>query len=173
MEKAESESAKAQHPAPPHAPTRAERFRAFWSSRAGAAVGLAVVIIAGSWFWYFHLHTSSPQTFATLTLTAGVGNRAEGPQAVKVPLPLYADALRISLMLPEGATPAASYRVELVSDNGETKPLEVTGQDARSVSVVIPAARLARGQYALRLFATSADGAQQRVGGGSYFFTVE
>lgn len=174
-EKAGSKSAEARPPAPPTEPTWAERFRAFWNSRAWAlaAMTLAVVIIAGSWLWLLRPRTSPPQTFATLNLPAGVSNRAEGAQASKVRLPLNADALRISLMLPEGATPAASYRVELMSDNGETRSLKVAGQDAHSVSVVIPVAQLARGRYALKLFTTNADGTEQRVSGDSYLFTVE
>ena len=74
-------------------------------------------------------------------------------------------------MIPEAMAPAARYRAELVSGSGETKSFEVAVQDSRSVSVVIPSAQLARGQYVLRLFKSEADGAEQRV--GSYFFNVE
>lgn len=174
-EKASSKSATARPPAPTAEPSWAERFRAFWNSRAWAlsAMALTLVIIASSWLWLFRPHTSTPQTFATLTLPVGISTRAESAQASKVRLPLNADALRISLMLPEGTAPAASYRVELVSDNGETRSLKVAGQDAQSVSVVIPAAQLARGRYALKLFTTNADGTEQRVSGNSYLFTVE
>src|SRR5947207_3162054 len=83
-----------------------------------------------------------------------------------------ADALRIFLTLPEGSAPATRYRAELLNENGETKSFETAGQDSRSVSVVIPSAQLARGQYVLKLFKTEADGAEQRVG-GSYLFNVE
>jgi anti-sigma-K factor RskA len=171
-EKAGSKSATAHTPAPP---TWAERTRAFWNSRAWAlaAMALAFVVIAGSWLWLSRPRTSSPQTFATIILPAGLSTRAEGAQASKVRLPLNADALRISLMLPEGTTPAASYRVELVNESGEARSLKVAGQDAQAVSVLIPAGQLARGRYALKLFADGADGTEQRVSGDSYLFTVE
>ena len=172
-EKAGGKEARAYTPAPPAGPNWAERFRAFWNGqtwalRAASALVL-VAVIAGA-LWLSRPRTSPPKTFVTLTLTAVAGNRAEGAQASKVSLPPNADALRISLLLPDAATKAASYRVELVSGSGEIKPLEVAGQDARSVSVVIPAARLARGSYALRLSATGAEGTERRVG---YLFTVE
>src|SRR2546423_943505 len=167
--RAENEFAKAQLPASSPAPAWAARLRAFWGSRtlALATMALAAVVIAGSWLWL-----SRTRTFATLTLTASAGNRAEGVQASKVELPPDADALRIFLMLPEGSASATRYRAELVNGNGETKSFEVAVQDSRSVSAVIPAAQLARGQYALRLYKTDADGSEQRVP-GSYFFNVK
>ena len=177
-EKSETESAEAEDAqplAPTPEPSRSVWFRAFWGSRAWAlraAVALAVVVVMAGALWLSRPRTSPHQTFATLTLTASVGNRAEGPQAGKVKLPPDADALRIFLMLPEAMAPAARYRAELVSGSGETKSFEVAVQDSRSVSVVIPSAQLARGQYVLRLFKTEADGAEQRVG-GSYLFNVE
>jgi methionine-rich copper-binding protein CopC len=155
--------------------TWADRFHAFWSSQTWAlraVAALALVTIIASTLWLSLSRAPSPQTFATLTLTISASNRAEGAQAGQVNLPLSADALRISLTLPEQLPRAARYRVELVNDNGETKPLEVAGQDAQTVTVVIPAAQLARGQYALRLFAITADGTEQRIN-GNYFFNVQ
>ena len=161
---------------PPHSPTWAEQFRAFWRSQTWglrATFALALIAIITSALWLSRT-TPSPRTFATLALTISANNRAEGAQARKVTLPLNADALRVSLTLPDQLRPlpAGRYRVDLVSDNGETNPLEIVGQDARSVSVVIPAAQLARGQYALKLFTSNAGDTEQRVN-GSYFFTVE
>jgi anti-sigma-K factor RskA len=174
-EKSEGESARAQPLAHTSGQKRAGWFGAFWGSRAWAlrsAVALAVVVVAVGALWLSRQRTTQPRTFATLTLTASVGNRAEGVQASKVKLPPDADALRIFLMLPEGSAPATRYRAELVNGNGETKSFEVAVEDSRSVSAVIPAAQLARGQYALRLYKTDADGSEQRVP-GSYFFNVE
>jgi methionine-rich copper-binding protein CopC len=156
--------------------TWGDRFHAFWSSQTWtlrAVAALAPVAIIAGVLWLSIFRAPSPNAFATLTLTISASsNRAEGVQAAKVRLPLDASALRISLTLPERLPQAARYRVELVNDNGETKSLEIDRQDAQSVSVVIPAAQLARGQYALRLFAITANGAEQRIP-GSYFFTVE
>src|SRR5256714_14085358 len=146
--KSETESARAQRLAPTPEPTWAERFRAFWGSRTWAlrtAAALAVVVVVAGALWLLRPRTTPPQTFATLTLSASMSNRAEGVQAAKVKLPLDADALRIFLTLPEGSAPAARYRAELLSENGETKSFEAAGQDSHSVSLVIPAAQLARG----------------------------
>jgi methionine-rich copper-binding protein CopC len=159
----------------PPEPSWTERLHAFWNSqhwalRSAAAFSLVAVMAVA--LWLSLSRAPSPQTFATLTLAVSVNNRAEGAQAGKVKLPLSASALRISLMLPEQLPQASRYRVEWENDRGEAKPLEIAGQDAQSVSVVIPASQLARGQYALKLFAIKADGTEQRTG-GSYFFTVE
>ncbi len=143
--------------------------------RAAAAVA-AVVIVVGILIpatWIYRTRTKPPQTFADLTLLiTTTTNRAAGVQATKVRLPLNADALRIALRLPDSSAPVAGYRVELVNDNGEKTPLEMAAQGAQAVSVVIPAAQLERGQYALKLFAISTTGAEQPIN-GNYFFTVE
>lgn len=168
-------AAQASVAAQPTEQTWTERLRAFWSSQTwalrGAAALTVLVILIGAW-WLSRPRTPSTQTFAMLTLNISSSNRADGVQAGKIRLPLPASALRISLTLPEQLPPAVRYRVELENSNGETKPLEITGQDPQSVSVVIPAEELAREQYALRLFATKADGTEQRIP-GSYFFTAE
>ena len=79
------------------------------------------------------------------------------------------DALKIVLRLPDRSPTAGSYHVELESDNGQNRSLKTFAQDGRSVTVVIPAGELKRGQYSLKLFAV---GAEQRIN-GNYFFTVE
>lgn len=152
-----------------------ERFRAFWNSqnwalRAAVSLGVIAIIVVALWLSFFR--TPPPKTFATLNLFHSVNNRAVGVQASKVPFPLKADALKISLMLPERLPPAVSYRVELENEDGVTWPMKIAEQDAQSILVVIPASQLARGQYALNLFAKSANGAEQPIS-GSYFFTVE
>lgn len=154
--------------------TWAKRFRAFWGSqtwvlRSVTSIAIVAVIAA---LWLFFFRTPSPRTFATLTLTISNINRSEGAQADKVKLQPDAEALKISLMLPQQSPPAERYRVELENDDGETKSVEVAGKDAQSVLVVIPAAQLARGQYALKLFAVKTDGTEQRIS-GSYLFIVE
>ncbi len=155
--------------------TWTERLRAFWNSQTWAlrsAAALTVLVIIVGVLWLARPRTPSTQTFATLTLNISSSNRADGAQAGIVKLPLPASALRISLMLPERLPPAVRYRVELENSKGETKPLEIAGQDPQFVSVVIPAEELAREQYVLKLFATKADGTEQRIL-GSYFFNAE
>jgi anti-sigma-K factor RskA len=153
-------------------PTFGERLRAFWGGwglRAALAVGVAAFVIGALWFTW---RPGTPRTFATLTLAAAAGDRAEGIHAEKVKLPLEADALRLRLTLPEGTPGAQLYRVELRARGGEPERFEAEGQDERSVSVVVPASRLRRGQYTLKLFTVAPDGTERRVG-GSYDFDAE
>lgn len=162
-------------PAPaPVEPTWVSSFIAFWGNRgwalrAGLAVGVVLIVAGG--LWLSRPRTRSPRVVGTLNLTVSDDDRAEGAQTGRVRLPTDAEALRINLKLP-GQSAAAGYRAELINDEGETTPLSVAGRDAESVSVEIPAARLARGEYALRLYAIRPDGTQQRVP-GLYFFNVE
>jgi hypothetical protein len=150
-------------------------FRSFWNSREwmprAALALIAVAVLAGAW-WLLRSRTPPRQSVLMLALSISNGDRAGGPQVEKVKLPPDTSALRISLTLQEHLPSAARYRVELEDASGDKKPLEVTGQDAQFVSVEIPASQLARGPYALKLFAIRSDGTEQRIA-GSYFFMVE
>jgi hypothetical protein len=162
-------------PAPSYGPTLLERLHAFWGSQSWwprAALAVAVVAVTAALWLSRPAPPPAPRTFAILTLAININNRHEGAQAGRVKLPLAADALRISLVIPERVIASGRYRVEMVSDDGNAEHLQVEGLHERSLSVVLPAARLTRGQYTLRLFATDADGIERRIG-GSYFFTVE
>jgi hypothetical protein len=155
--------------------TWTEQIRACWESRswqlrAACAVTALVIVVGGASL--YRVSVRPPRVVATLNLTSSVGNRSEGPQARTIKLPPDAGALRVSLMLPNNAAPGLRYRVELDSEDGETTPLAVAGQDDKSVAVVIPVSKLARGQYALTLFAFKDDGTQQPVY-GTYTFSVE
>lgn len=155
------------------APTPWERLRAFWGGlswapRAGFAFAAAAVIVCAVWL----ARPSAPRTFVALTLVAGAGDRAGGAETPVVRLPLGADALKVALTLPEGAGPADAYRAEMLAGNGRPEAVEVAGQDGRSVSVVVPEARLVRGRHVLRLFAVGADKSARRVG-DSYIFDVK
>jgi hypothetical protein len=142
-----------------------------WPLLTAAALGI-IAIMAGT-VWLARSDGPSRQTIAAVSLPISRdNNRAEGTEASKIKLPLDTDALEISLRLPEQSIPADHYRVEMLNENGETKSLAVTGQDAQSVWVITPSAELHRGQYAFHLFAAGADSTEQRVS-GSYFLTVE
>lgn len=150
-----------------------DKLLAFWSSQSWglrAAAALCVVALISGALWLALIRERSPQTFAALTLNVSASNRAEGFDAAQVNLPLNADALKISLRLPPGQTAAQSYRVELISNNGESSTVEVAGHDAQSVTVIIPDRQLLRGTYALKIFTVN-HGAEQRIA-GSYFFKV-
>jgi len=156
-------------------PTWAERFSALWRNqtwRLRAGLALAVVVVIVGVVWLALPRTQTPRTFHMLALNMSTNRRSEGVEPGRVTLPLDADALKISLTLPAQQSPAARYRVVMLNDEGEAKPLEVAGQDASTISVVIPSAQLSRGQFSLNLFTIGADGAEQRIP-GSYFFNVE
>lgn len=152
-----------------------ERLKAFWGGRswglrAASIVATLVIVTGGAWLYLSRVR--APRAIATLRLSSGVMNRSESVQARTVKLSPDAAALNVFLMLPERATPASRYRVELDNQSGDTFPLAVEGQDAQSVWVLIPASRLPRGMYALTLFIIGDDGVEQPVY-GSYVFAVE
>lgn len=141
-----------------------------WVTRAIAII--VVVGIIGGIAWYSRQRTSSPQTFATYTLKISSGNRAEGPQSTRIAFPLRVGVLRLRLELPETSSLASRYRVELLGANGETQTLKTVEQVEQSVVVEVPASQLSRGQYALRVYVTRGEGAEQRVPDG-YLFSLE
>lgn len=151
--------------------TWADRLAAFWTSRAvplRAIATLAIVVIVVGIFWYSR--TPSPRSFATLTLTNSPITRSGGEEVPRIKF--REDALRVNLVLPATATPAASYRAELIDGSGQNRTIERIGQDARSVSVQVPASWLTPGQYAITLSTLTSDNTPQRIP-GSYQFVIE
>lgn len=149
-------------------------WSALWGGRswvrAYAAVLALAVAAAGLW-WFARTSPREPVS-AALTLNISYGDRAAGPEESRVSIPPGARSLSLTLTLPEGSAQASRYRTELLNQDGEVKPSEVVGHDARAISVLAPTGQLPRGRYALHLFAVSPDGSERRVS-GSYFFTVE
>ena len=114
----------------------------------------------------------APQTFADINLQITVDTRsANGPTKI-VTLPLKEDALKIWLALPSSDPAGTTYRVQWEDLKGPLEDLKIDSQDAKSISVVIPAGKLSRGQYALKLFRRNEAGTEQRVP-GSYLFEVK
>jgi methionine-rich copper-binding protein CopC len=147
--------------------------KSFWSQwQLRTAFAVAALVIVVGLVWLYQSRVRPPVVVATLKLTSSVRDRSEGAQARTIKLSPDAGALKVFLMLPNNAAPASRYRVELDTEDGATIRLPVAGQDDQSVSVVIPAAKLPPGQYALTLFALKDDGTEQPVY-GSYIFTVE
>jgi hypothetical protein len=158
------------------APTFGERLRAFWGGRswaprAGLALAAVAVIVAAFWLARPPAPTE-PRTFQELALNTSAADRGGSTQPDTVRLPLGADALKLTLHLPEGTPASPRYRAELLREGGQAEAVQVTAQDAGSVTVVVPSARLARGQYELKLFGVGSEGGERRVR-GSYYFDVE
>jgi len=147
----------------------------FWATHTwvGRAAGVvAIIAVAVAILWFLLPRSQTPKTFAALTLTISPSNREAGARSTRVPFPLNADALKISLQLPNPSPPAVRYRAELLSDNGGSKSLEPAAQEGQSIILEIPRAELSRGRYAINLSVIQADGTAQRIS-GSYYFTVE
>jgi len=148
------------------------RFSNLWNRQpwAVAAIASAAVVLVVAGIVLRSTSQSTSDKFLALTLTNSSATRTgEGEPAAKVSLPLNVDELRITLMLPESAPSASSYRVEALDG---ISTLSVAGSSSNSVSVIVPAPPLRRGNYALRLYAIKPDGTEERVP-GNYFFTVE
>lgn len=129
-------------------------------------LGLATTLL------WFAFRTRTPQTFAHLSLINSIDKRATGGSTKNVKLPLTEDALRISLALPEPGEPGTNYRVQWEAVKGPLENLDIEQQDAQAISVVIPAEKLTRGQFVLKLFRKNPDGTEENVP-GNYFFNAE
>ena len=121
----------------------------------------------------FSIRSPQPQGSLAVTLTNSALTRSNtgATKYTRVALKPDVGEVRLTLPLPAGATPGVDYRVEL-DNRSERKNLKPSAHDANSVSVVIPAAQLPPGPYALILFAVQADKTEQAIP-GHYFFNVE
>ena len=157
------------------APTFSERVRAFWGAqgralRTAAAFAALVLVVGVAWLF---VRSPAPRTFVTINLSPAAvtrGGGGVGPEAVR--LAPDADALKVILSLPGGAAEGSRFGVELGDEQGQTERLEAERLDARTLSVVIPASRLKRGRYALKVIETGTDGTEQRTS-DNYLFNVE
>lgn len=174
---ATTEETTAAETVPPEDGVRTSWLGALWGvrspvPRAALSFALLLVVAAGAYVVY-RLINNSNRTVVLVALTPNSAERGKGgAEPTKVKLPPDAGALRVSLALPEGTQPALRYRAELEDREGKASSLQAEGADARTVTVSIPATRLAPGTYALKLYAINADGVEQRVK-GSYLFTIE
>ena len=157
-------------PAPQKKTTWFERLQDFLKARSwavAAATSAAVLIIVAGLF----TPRPKPSTSYALTLNSTITQRSSGDARYhKVPLNPDIGELRVTLQLPQGVTRGTDYRVEL-DDRGETRSLKAASHDENSVVVVIPAASVREGLYALRLYAFKADGTEQLVP-GEYLFEL-
>jgi len=132
-------------------------------------LALAAVVIIAALVW---IRTAQqPAKFVAVTLTSNAVTRSnDNVQYPKITIPADVSELRISLALPQPAPPGARYRVEL-DDRQNRTSLQPSGQDANSVSVVIPARHVPTGFYALVIYEIKPDGTEQQVSGTYFFFT--
>ena len=138
-----------------------------------AASTAAVVLIAVILFYPIIRPPAppTPRSVASLTVTSTPGTRS--PVADSVPgIKLKEDALKLTLMLPQSASPGSAYRVEVLDANNATQTFETRAQDTQSISVEIPAAQLRRGQYVATVSIIEAEGNAPRIP-GNYYFKVE
>lgn len=153
---------------PVHTPSFLHTITTSWLVRVAAvvvAVGLLVLVV-------WPPANRSPQYLAvTLNLTAANRGNQAAP-ASKIILPQTTDVLRVTLVLSEGLRPDANYRVQLVSGNGETGSLNITGREGNSVVVEIPRSQLNNGSYAMKLFTIGANGSETPIP-GSYLFVIQ
>ena len=130
--------------------------------RSFAATAAIVLISVGLGYLAFR-DRSTPKNFALLELTISRSDRAEGTEPKSLHLTSENDAVKILLDLPAQSNQYTNYRVELIGRDGVSRPVEITEQNQRAVTVTIPASELAHGRYALKVSGI----------GGSYFFKVE
>lgn len=161
-----------------------ERIRTFWTTRLSiprvilqpVAIGLVLMVGALLSLWYFI--PRAPRTFIPLTLKASESSRrndikrtnSERPPMIE--FPIGADALRISVELPEYSPEGARYRVQWEDVKNQLGSLEILEEQGKDVTVEIPAGRLKLGQYKLNVFRSIHGGPEERVN-GDYFFDVE
>jgi hypothetical protein len=164
--------------ADPPNPSWFDQFRRSWNVQwviPKYATLLAILILSVVLFVWSWNRPSTPRTFADINLVSFTSARGAketaNPITEKVTLPLGADALRISLTLPEPTPAGATYSVEWENVKGLLKTLPIESQDAKSIKVVIPANDLAPGQYTLKLVRKKDGEIEQRI--GAYFFNVE
>src|SRR5215211_9421074 len=140
-----------------------DQWRDLWNTQPlklkYASAAIVLILSAVLLMWSIKPY-STPQTFANLNLTIASENRSQGDSTAlrKIKLPLGADALRLSMTLPEPAPKGATYTVQWESTKGPLKSLAIESQDANSIKVVIPAAELVPGRYALKLLRKDQDG---------------
>jgi hypothetical protein len=160
-------------PLPSPSPSWFQRLQAFlrtsnWEIPAATAAAVLVVILL------VVIIPRQPQTsVAAVTISNSALTRStSGVHYAQVAMKPDVGEVRLTLTLPEGATPGVNYRAELDNRRDEPKSLKPSAHDTNSVLVVIPAGQLPPGLYALSLFAIQADGTEQIIP-GYYFFAVE
>ena len=158
-------------PLPAPKPTLLQRLLSFFKPLQTwpVAASAALVLMAGVGLQFYL--TRSP-SYEYVELTNNVADRSPtANQYQKVTLSPDADGLRISLKLPQAATPGARYRAEF-DNRTDVETMTPALQGTNAVVVEVPAKKLPAGLYALRLYEIKADGTEQRVP-GEYRFEIK
>jgi len=136
-----------------------------WAIATAALATVAIVVLV----WI--RNSQQPSKYVAITLNSSAVTRSEGQsQSQTIAIPPDASELRVSLALPQPATPDTRYRIVL--DNRRQRTIiQPAGQDANSVRVVIPARHVPPGSYALIVYAIKPDGTEQSP--GTYYFTTQ
>ena len=161
------------HRAQRKSPNLIERLRTLWNAQPQlltAASTAAVLVIAVG--LYSIIPTSTPRAFANLTVTHTPGTTRSVDQGSGQSVNLREkDALKLTLMLPQAASPGSTFQVRL-SDSNAGETFEPSAQDTQSITVEIPAAQLRPGYYVAQLSTIDANGNEQKIP-GVYLFKVE
>jgi len=132
------------------------------------AVGLAAVVIVAI---LFVRTPQQPPKFVAINLTSSTVTRSGGEsQPPMITIPPDVSELRVSLALPQPAAPDNRYRLVLDNRHQRTS-FQPSGQDANSVSVVIPARHVPPGSYVFVIYTIKPDGTEQQLPGSYYFNT--
>jgi len=147
-----------------------ERVSAFFRKPEWAipSVALAAVIIAA--LIWISIRQQPARYVAVILTSSAVTRSTDDVSYPTIPLPADARELRVSLALPQPATPGTHYRIVLDNRHDQTS-LQPSAQDANSVSVVIPAQQVRAGLYALVIYEIKADGTERQIPGSYKFIT--
>jgi anti-sigma factor RsiW len=132
-----------------------------------AATSLVVLLLVA--FVITRWASQAPGQVFEATLARSTVVRGEGLAPTKLKLPSNTGELKLSLQLPKPATPDTRYKAQL-DDRVSTKDVEIIETNVQSVTVVVPAKLVPRGEYSLVLTIANPNNIQQRL---SYLFNVE
>lgn len=132
---------------------------------AWATVAMVIIVVGVA----FLVSPDGEKTYTFSLASTQVERASDDASDLKpVQIPPGTTEVHIQLLLSPPEAPPGSYRAEFVAP---ARDLRVLSYDARSVVVAVPAANLKPDRYAIRLYAVSPDGREERVP-GSYIFRV-
>lgn len=125
-----------------------------------AATSLLLVLLAAFAITRFAARPDG-QIFSA-TLTNGSVVRSEGPPPPRFILPPNTGQLKLRLQLRKTAAEGTHFKAQL-DDGINLKSVQMVASDPESVTVIVPAELLTRGEYQLQLTTTKPDGTEQEL----------